>query len=450
MRSAISLVLFTCALCCAPREEFKRDFQRSLTLPSGRSFRIEHSLGNLNIRTHGGADLRIQATIRCSANTVTEARECTDRVQISVDESPSGVSVRTIYPRNEGRRNLSYGADFDVLMPAKAPLDARNRFGSVTVTSLEASATINSANGRVIFTGGKGRQRIENTFGAVEVRSNDGEVTIRNGNGDVTASDVTGPLDITNKFATTRVTNAGRGLIIHSNNSNIDVTNVTGVSTITNTFGRVIVTDAKGDLTVDNQNGAVQATGVTGMATLHTSFDRVTASRIGKTLTVRAQNANVMADTIGEAANVETSFGTVDLRGVKGGTRVTASNTSVRLSGVGGEVFAKSSFNGVTVSDAAGPITVVNENGAVIAEMRAGQKCQPVALSTTFSPIRVTLPASGYNVTARTSFGRIHSEHDLTLSGDISPTILTGKIGGGGCELKLTGQNGNIDILKAK
>jgi hypothetical protein len=61
----------------------------------------------------------------------------------------------------------------------------------------------------------------------------------------------------------------------------------------------------------------------------------------------------------------------------------------------------------------------------------------------------VTVPAGvGYTVTARTTFGKIHSEADLTVNGQIGEGAVDGKIAGGGCELRLTGQNSNIDILK--
>jgi hypothetical protein len=36
----------------------------------------------------------------------------------------------------------------------------------------------------------------------------------------------------------------------------------------------------------------------------------------------------------------------------------------------------------------------------------------------------------------------------MTVSGEMSPETITGKIGGGGCELRLMGQNGSIDILR--
>jgi len=135
------------------------------------------------------------------------------------------------------------------------------------------------------------------------------------------------------------------------------------------------------------------------------------------------------------------------LREIKGGARVTAGNAAIRLTGIGGEVYARTRFGGIAMEDVGGPITVENANGPVTASPRPGQ-CRPVSLRTSFAPIRVTLPANtGYNVFGKTSFGRIHSEAEMTLRGSISPNEITGKIGDGGCELRLVNQNGNIDIL---
>jgi hypothetical protein len=222
-----------------------------------------------------------------------------------------------------------------------------------------------------------------------------------------------------------------------------------GPANITTSFGDVRVWDAKSDLTVHNQNGRVEAKSVAGVADLHTSFAPVKFSGIGKGLTVTGQNSEVTGDTVGESAVVQTSFANVDVRGVKGGARVTAGNSGVRLVDIGGDVYAKTSFAGVAVESAGGPVTVENQNGSVAVAPRPGQSCQPIFLHTSFAPIRVTLPAgAGYNVTSKTSFGQIHSQHDLTVNGRIANDELNGKIGGGGCELRLTDQNGNIDILK--
>jgi hypothetical protein len=36
----------------------------------------------------------------------------------------------------------------------------------------------------------------------------------------------------------------------------------------------------------------------------------------------------------------------------------------------------------------------------------------------------------------------------MTITGDVGRDAVSGKIAGGGCELRLMDQNGNIDILK--
>lgn len=451
MRSGISLLFICCCALAAPaREVYERDFQKTVTLPGGRSLRVENSNGNVTVRTHAGVDSSIRATIRSSAPTVAEARDFANQIQIVVDESGSGATVRTEYPKN-WRGNISYSVDYEITMPETAPLEVRNRFGAVSADNVHAGASIINNNGQVTLSAGRGAESIENSFGDVEVRSNDGDVSIRNGNGRVTVRNVRGAIDLTNRFGDIRVTDADRRLTIHSNNGNIEATNVGGVTVVSNSFGQVVMAGVRSDLKVQNQNGDVRANDVTGSAELDTSFAPIKFSRIGKTLTVHASNSTIVGDTVGDSATVETSFGGVDLHGVKGSARVTAGNSSIRLAGIGGEVYAKTSFNGVTISDAAGPITVESANGSVTVEPKRSQACQPISLRTSFGPIRVTAPAGiGYNLSGTTSFGRIHSALEMTVTGEVSSQDLKAKIGGGGCELRLVDQNGDIEILKGQ
>jgi hypothetical protein len=453
MRSIINLVLICCCTFTAfAREEYKRDFRRTAPLAAGRTFRIESSNGRISIRTQPKAEVDVHAVVRCTADTANDARTCAEQtIRIAFDESSAGVSVRTELPNHTINRHLSFAIDYDVVMPETAPLDLRHRFGNVDVSSLRASAVINCGNCGVAFLSGRGAQRIENTFGNVEVRTNDGQVIINNTNGNVTATDITGALDISNRFGGIRATNAGGALTVRSNNANIEATNVRGAINVTNTFGHVIVSDAKSDVTVQNQNGEITVNGADGIATLHTTFAGINFTRVGKTLAVHATNSSIRGDSVGDSAAVETTFGNVDIRGIKGGARVTAANSGIRLAGVGGEVYARTTFAPVTVRDAAGPVTVEAQNSAVTVDARAGQRCQPISLRTTFGPIQVTVPQNvGYNLTAHTTFGRIQTSatSQVSVSGNIDPGSLVGKIGGGGCDLRLNGQNGNIEILR--
>jgi len=450
MRKRISLLLL-CSAALFAREEATRDFRKSVALPAGRSLRIDHSQGNIVIHARPGDQVEIAAGIRCSADTAQEAHAAADQIQIRVDESAAGVSIRTEYPRNSffsGRHNVGYTVSYDITMPETAPLEVRSRFGSVEVSGLHANAVVTGGNGNVSFSAGRGSQRIESSFGKVMVDGNDGDVTVVTTNGDVTARDITGALDIRDRFGKIQVTNAGKTVNVNGGNGDVEVTNASGIVTIANSFGRVLVSLAKSNVTVQNQNGSVEATDVTGAADLHTSFNPVRFARIGKAVMVHASNSSITGDTVGESATVETSFGAIDLRGVKGGVRATAGNSSIRLSNVGGEVFAKTSFNGITVEDVGGPITAENGNGSVTVAARAGKSCQPISVHTSFGPIRVTVPpGAGYNVTAKTSFGRVNSQPEISVSGQISGGEITGKIHGGGCDLRLLNQNGDINIM---
>jgi hypothetical protein len=109
----------------------------------------------------------------------------------------------------------------------------------------------------------------------------------------------------------------------------------------------------------------------------------------------------------------------------------------------------------VILDGVSGGVDVYNQNGSIEVSGLAARTpgslgCNPITLRTSFSPIRVYLPeAAGFNVTARTSFGKINSELPLTVSGSLSADALSGKIGAGECELNLTNNNGNIEILRA-
>src|SRR2546430_2297189 len=97
-----ALLMLGCAMCAFAREESSRDFRKSVALPSGRNLRIEHSLGSITVRTQPKNEVDIQATIKCSAETADLARTCADEIKITVQESGTGVLVRTEYPE---RRN---------------------------------------------------------------------------------------------------------------------------------------------------------------------------------------------------------------------------------------------------------------------------------------------------------------------------------------------------------
>jgi hypothetical protein len=80
----------------------------------------------------------------------------------------------------------------------------------------------------------------------------------------------------------------------------------------------------------------------------------------------------------------------------------------------------------------------------------AKTNCQPIIIKTSFSTLRVRLQGEpSYRVSARTSFGKIRTDFPLSVSGSISSDSLSGTIGPGRCEMRLTDNNGNVEILRS-
>jgi DUF4097 and DUF4098 domain-containing protein YvlB len=139
----------------------------------------------------------------------------------------------------------------------------------------------------------------------------------------------------------------------------------------------------------------------------------------------------------------------VQATGIAGLLEVENANGGVRASRTRGAT-VKTSFAPVVLDAVAGPVQIENQNGMVDATSTAQATCQPVIIRTSFSSIRVhLLPSASYRVTAHTSFGKIQTDFPLTVSGSLSNDELNGTIGGGRCEMRLTNNNGSIEILKS-
>jgi hypothetical protein len=388
MRKAISLMfIFSCALTAFAGEEVKRDFQRTVTIPVGRSFKLVNSFGNVLIRSQSGRSATIRASIECSADTNTEAQKICNDIQIFIQEENNGVTVNTDFPQNTAGRNIGFRVNYDIAVPEDTPLNVQNRFGDVTLTDVRGDAAVHNANGFVRMADGRGPRDIDNMFGNVELRSQQGVIKVTNASGDVVVDNNTGAVRIDNRFGDVTLTNIGGNVAISSSSGSVAVSDITGEVSVTHSFGPVSLKGVSDRANVQNKNGAVT------------------------------------------------------------------------LDDVAGAIAARSSFQGVTITNAGGSVTVDNQNGPLTVEVRAGRRCQDILMRTTFAPMRVTVPAAfGYMLDARTTLGKVNADFQLqdpkrntsTPNGADRDSSITGRIpGNGSCDLRLTNQNGNIDIVKA-
>jgi hypothetical protein len=542
------------------REEVRREFHKTLPLAAGEKLQIQNRHGDVRIRTHAEAAVKIDAVIRVSSSDEAGAEAFSKAIEITAEPIPGGVTVSTRFPEKkwvfQGSGHISYSVDYDIVMPETALLAARNSFGDVNVTGLKAAAEIRNSNGAIAFRDGRGAQKLENSFGNIDLAGNVGDAVIANSNGTVSVADVQGKLDARNRFG--RVTLArisGRSDVVNSNGA-VSLEN-SGPAMITNSFGSVTLRNIEGDLTVRNSNGSIDVSGVSGAAELNTSFGGIQFSDMKKSVTCTGNNARVNGARAGEGvkirntfgavelretgaidvensngkiivreirgpAKLTTSFGAIDAMGIagdalltnsnaaitaqrisgavnvqnrfgkvfvshaKGDVRISTDNSTVTVADVDGPAFVKTSFGllevarvmgdltaennnggvkalnvkgGATVRTSFGPVViqgvgarvdVTNQNGSVDISGLAGSGCQPVIVRSSFAPIRVALPESAsYDVTARTSFGKVHTEIPLDMAGEISGENLRARMGKGKCELSLANDNGNIELRRA-
>lgn len=260
----------------------------------------------------------------------------------------------------------------------------------------------------------------------------------------------TAPLAIRNSFGAVVVTDLKANAAITNSHGKLVFKDGRGTQRLENSFGPVEVERNSGDVSVVDSNASVRAADITGSLDLRNRFGAVLVRKVSGTVTIGNANGGVELTEAGGSATVTNSFGPVTVRGAKAGLIVRNANGAIRITGAKGAVKAVSSFASIQVDGAGGAVEVENSNGAVVVSGVPAKPCSPIVLKTSFSPLKVYLPEdAGYNLTAKTSFGRINSELGVTASGGMSGDSLTGRIGGGGCELRLTTSNGGIEILKA-
>src|ERR1700674_4371220 len=333
----------------------------------------------------------------------------------------------------------------------KGTLEVRNRFGSVTTRSIQGAVTITGGNGAVTLTD-DASANITTSFGSVDARNIRGDLSVRDNNGNVEISSIGGAADITNSFGNVAFTDVHGRVNCTTNNGRVKGSSVTGGSVaIRDSFCNIELDTIAGALDAETSNGRITLRDARGSVTLKSSFGAIEASNVPKGIRAITGNGGITLTDIGGDTFAKTSFGSVSTERINGNLTVENSNGSVTAKNVKGDASVKTSFAGVTLESVGGRITVDNQNGAIsVTAVRPASGCRDISLKTSFSSIRVRVPEGlGYNLTARTSFGRISSELPVTSTGSIGGDTLTGTIGSGGCQLQLTDSNGSIEIAKA-
>jgi len=203
------------------QEQVTRDFQKTLPLAAGQSFRIENKFGEVRIHGESSRELKISATIRAQADSREQAQSFADKVQIEVQQTAQGVEVRTRYPEDNrnwfGRKNASYSVDYEIAMPSDAPLFVKNSFGSVNATGVRSKSEFDNSHGSLNVRD-TGAARLSNSFGSIELTGTAGDTSVTDNNGSVQVSQVKGALELRNRFGSIMARDIGGAASITGGN----------------------------------------------------------------------------------------------------------------------------------------------------------------------------------------------------------------------------------------
>lgn len=433
-----------------PQDTVTRDFNKTVTLNPGQSVRIEHKFGEIKVHGESGRDVKIYASIRAQASSHDEAQSFADKIQIIVEQTSTGVSIRTVYPDEKGwfhiSKHSSWSVSYDIGMPEDAPLNARNSYGSVEVTRVRGAldiengfgsltvrdvgpahltnsfgsieltgasgnSIVNNKNSSVQVSDVKGTLDAQNRFGSITVRSIQGAVTINGGNGAVTLSDAPSAT-VTTSFGGVDTRNIRGDLSIHDNNGNVDVSTIGGSLDITDSFGNVTFSDVKGRVNCTDNNGRVSAGNLSGPSVnIRDSFGNLDLENISGSLDAETSNGKITIRDARGNVTAKSSFGTIEASNIPKGIRATTGNGAINLTDIGADAYAKTSFGSILAEHINGNFTAEDSNGSVTARNVKGD----AGVDTSFAG--VTLESIGGKIRVDDQNGAIYVTANRPSSG---------------------------------
>ncbi|HTU33517.1 MAG TPA: DUF4097 family beta strand repeat-containing protein [Candidatus Acidoferrum sp.] len=178
---------------------------------------------------------------------------------------------------------------------------------------------------------------------------------------------------------------------------------------------------------------------------------------------VSSGSGNLQLTNISAEAHVRSGSGDVQLTSINGSVKATTGSGSIHATGIAGG-FTGSSGSGdvrveqtaagsVEIGTGAGTVELKGANGAVRVQtgsgniVAQGQPSGDWTLRTGSGDVDVQFPASaGYELSAHSGSGSIHTSAELTTTGTISSRDLHGKVHGGGSLIDVSTSSGSISI----
>jgi len=188
-RSRLFTVIGVLVFCLAGLSSFaladyREDFSKTLPLKAGERFSLENVNGDVAVSTWKEAKVEIKA-VKIARDDEADLKD----VEIRVEQSAGGVSVKTIWPRF--RRHFNVSVEFEIKVPEGVDLDElETTNGSIEVTGRYGLIDVGSTNGSITVADAAGELTADTTNGGIHIDRFEGRVDADTTNGNVRLQDL--------------------------------------------------------------------------------------------------------------------------------------------------------------------------------------------------------------------------------------------------------------------
>ena len=373
--------------------------------------------------------------------------------------------------------SYSFESEESQTVPAAAPVDVDNAFGSVRVASgapgevkvrirkivfrsTETEAAAFAQRIRLILTQEGGRLRVSTNRETLEQERRgerqigfethleltvpaDTRLTVRNDHGAVEVADVA-EADLTASFDDLKAERIAGALKANVQHGGAEIRQAQGPLALMSRHGDVLVEDVKGAVDVQAEHGNVSLARV-GATKATTTHGDIKADGVSGDLEARAEHGAVQASQVAGKAVIDTSYDGIEVKQVDGEARLTAEHGGVSAEDVQGAVFAQASFDNVRLLRIGKDVEVTVDHGGLEAEDLAGAARVKVAgddVSIRDFASSLDIEADRGSVELTPSGAIAHPLSVRTQHGGIVLRVPTGS----GIDVELASVNGEVQV----
>jgi len=147
----VCLFTATHALAGEPTVEKKKTYTKSYTVSSNDKVSFTNQFGELKINTWDKNEVKVTVTITAEASTDEKAQTILDRISIEDGKNDGGVYFKTNFEKEKDQwkngEKQGYHIDYEVYMPTRNPLWAKNEFGPMRISDYSGEVTLESKYG---------------------------------------------------------------------------------------------------------------------------------------------------------------------------------------------------------------------------------------------------------------------------------------------------------------